>query len=124
MRRRHDPKEELRKAVEREEIVIEYQPIVALDSGRIAAAEALVRWEHPARGRIGPTDFIPLAEESGLIAAIGRHVLEQTCRQSRRWQAVAPGEPPPRLHVNLSAAELRDAELAAGVAGVLEAYGV
>ena len=124
MLRRHDLKEELAKAIERGEIVVEYQPIVDLDTGRISAAEALVRWEHPVRGRIGPGEFIPLAEESGLIGAIGRHVLEQTCRQARRWEAVAPGDPPLRLHVNLSAAELRDPDLIAGVRPLLEEIGV
>jgi EAL domain-containing protein (putative c-di-GMP-specific phosphodiesterase class I) len=124
MLRRHDLKTELARAIERGEIVVEYQPIVDLETGRISAAEALVRWEHPVRGRIAPAEFIPLAEESGLIRAIGRHVLEQTCRQARRWEAVAPGDRPLRLHVNLSAAELRDPDLTAGVQAMLEEFGV
>jgi diguanylate cyclase (GGDEF)-like protein len=124
MLRRHDLKTELASAVERREIVVEYQPIVDLETGRISAGEALVRWEHPARGRIAPTEFIPLAEESGLIRSLGRHVLEQTCRQLQRWEAIAPGDPPLRLHVNLSAAELRDPGLTAAVQAMLEEYGV
>src|SRR4051794_38613453 len=124
MLRRHELKEELATAVERGEILVEYQPIVALTTGRISAAEALVRWEHPVRGRIAPADFIPLAEETGLIAAIGRHVLAETCRQVRRWQAVAPDDPPPRLHVNLSAAELRDPDLTHRVRSVLAEFAV
>jgi diguanylate cyclase (GGDEF)-like protein len=124
MLRRHDLKEELARAIERREIVVEYQPIVNLETGRVSAAEALARWEHPMRGRIGPAEFIPLAEEAGLIAAVGRHVLELTCRQARRWEAVAPGDPPPRLHVNLSAGELRDPQLIAGVQALLEKTGV
>ena len=124
MLRRHDLKKELEQAIERGEIAVEYQPIVDLESGRISAAEALVRWEHPARGRIAPAEFIPLAEESGLIGALDRHVLEQTCRQARRWEAVAPDDPPPRLHVNLSAAELRDPQLTAGIQAMLEEHGV
>jgi EAL domain-containing protein (putative c-di-GMP-specific phosphodiesterase class I) len=124
MLRRHDLKKELASAIERREIVVEYQPIVDLETGRISAGEALVRWEHPVRGRIGPAEFIPLAEESGLIRAIGRYVLEQTCRQARRWEAVAPGDPPLRLHVNLSAAELRDPDLIAGVQAMLEEFGL
>ena len=124
MLRRHDLKKELAQAIERREIVVEYQPIVDLETGRISAAEALVRWEHPARGRIAPGEFIPLAEESGLIRAIDRYVLELTCRQARRWEVVAPDDPPPRLHVNLSAVELRDPELTAGVQAMLETFGV
>jgi EAL domain-containing protein (putative c-di-GMP-specific phosphodiesterase class I) len=124
MLRRHDLKSELVQAIERREIVVEFQPIVDLGTGRVSAAEALVRWEHPARGRITPTEFIPLAEESGPIRALDRHVLEQACRQARRWEAVAPGEPPLRLHVNLSAAELRDRELTADVQAVLEEFGL
>ncbi|HEY6886985.1 MAG TPA: EAL domain-containing protein, partial [Solirubrobacter sp.] len=125
MLRRHDLKKELSTAIERREIVVEYQPIVDLETGRISAGEALVRWEHPVRGRIAPAEFIPLAEESGLIRALGRHVLEQTCRQAQRWEAVAaPGEPPLRLHVNLSAAELRDPNLTADVHAVLDEFGL
>jgi diguanylate cyclase (GGDEF)-like protein len=124
MLRRHDLKKELAAAIERREIVVEYQPIVDLETGRISAAEALVRWEHPVRGRIAPAEFIPLAEESGLIGAIDRHVLELTCRQALRWEAVAPDDPPLRLHVNLSAVELRDPRLTANVQAMLEEFGV
>jgi EAL domain-containing protein (putative c-di-GMP-specific phosphodiesterase class I) len=124
MLRRHDLKDELAKAIERGEIVVEFQPIVDLDTGRVSAAEALARWEHPARGRIAPAEFIPLAEEAGLIAAIGREVLAQTCRQAQRWQAAAPGEEPVRLHVNLSAAELRDPDLTERVRALLEETGL
>src|SRR3954454_19714514 len=124
MLRRHELKEELTCAIERGEIVVEYQPIVSLNTGRISAAEALVRWEHPVRGRIGPADFIPLAEESGLIREIGRYVLEQTCRQALRWEAISPGDPPLRLHVNLSAAELRDPHLTRDVQSLLDELGV
>ena len=90
MLRRHDLKEELARAVEREEIVVEYQPIVTLATGRISGAEALVRWDHPVRGRVPPSEFIPLAEETGLIRAIGRHVLDEACRQSQRWESASP----------------------------------
>src|SRR3954454_88942 len=111
MLRRHDLKEDLAKAVERGEIVVEYQPIVELETGRIVAAEALVRWEQPVRGRVSPSEFIPLAEENGLIRDIGRCVLGQTSRQWSRWSAGEAGDAPLSLHVNLSAGELRDPEL-------------
>src|SRR5439155_866312 len=102
--RRHDFKEELAKAIEREQMVVQYQPIVALDSGRIVAAEALVRWEHPARGLVPPAEFVPLAEETGLIVPLGRYVLREACQQARRWQDAETdaGVEPLRMHVNLS----------------------
>ena len=84
--RRHDFKEELAKAIEREQMIVQYQPIVALDTGRIVAAEALVRWEHPVRGLVPPAEFVPLAEETGLIVPLGRYVMREACQQARRWQ--------------------------------------
>jgi diguanylate cyclase (GGDEF)-like protein len=122
MLRRHDLKEELAKAIEREEILVEYQPIASLETGRIMAAEALVRWQHPVRGLVPPSEFIPLAEETGLIHELGRHVLLHACRQSRRWRPDDGG--PLRLHVNLSAAQLRDPELIPMVRAVLAQTGV
>ena len=119
MLRRHDLKEELAKAIEREEILVEYQPIVSLRTGRIFAAEALVRWQHPVRGLVAPSEFVPLAEETGLIRELGRHVLTQACRQSRHWRVADVDDPPLRLHVNLSAAQLRDPELIPTVRAVL-----
>ena len=108
--RRHDFKEELAKAIEREQMIVQYQPIVALDTGRIVAAEALVRWEHPVRGLVPPAEFVPLAEETGLIVPLGRHVMREACLQARRWQDAEtdPDVEPLRMHVNLSVAELRD----------------
>jgi diguanylate cyclase (GGDEF)-like protein len=124
MLRRHDLKEELAKAIERGEILVEYQPIVSLETGMITAAEALVRWQHPVRGRVAPSEFIPLAEETGLIRALGRHVLAEACRQSARWLSADSHGTPLRLHVNLAAAQLHDPELIPTVCAALAYSGV
>jgi EAL domain-containing protein (putative c-di-GMP-specific phosphodiesterase class I) len=116
--RRHGLKEELSKALDREQIVVQYQPIVELESGRIAAAEALVRWEHPARGLVGPGEFVPLAEETGLIVALGRHVLRHACLTAAGWPE------PLRVHVNLSAGELHDPGLVEAVAEAIAEAGI
>ncbi len=76
---------DLRRAIERRELELAYQPVVALATGRVSAVEALVRWRHPTRGSIPPADFIGLAEETGLIAPLGRWVLEEACRRARAW---------------------------------------
>lgn len=122
--RRHGLKEELGKAVERDQIVLEYQPIVELDTGRIVAAEALVRWEHPARGRVPPSEFVPLAEETGLIAPIGHHVLREACLQLRAWEDVHPRGVAPRVHVNLSVAELHDPGFVNRIRGAIAEAGI
>jgi diguanylate cyclase (GGDEF)-like protein len=116
--KRHGLKEELQRAVEREEVVVEYQPIVALASGDVVAAEALVRWNHPGRGRLLPAEFVPLAEETGLIVALGQHVLEESCRKARDWHEWDPHRAP-AIHVNLSAVELADPHLTETVGAAL-----
>jgi diguanylate cyclase (GGDEF)-like protein len=116
--RRHDLKEELAKAIERQQIVVQYQPIVELGTGRIAAAEALVRWEHPARGLVPPSEFVPLAEETGMIVPLGRHVLREACRQASLWPDAL------RMHVNLSVGELLAPELVTRVAEGIDATGI
>lgn len=93
---------DLRRAMEREELEVHYQPIVALESGRISGFEALVRWPHPERGMISPTDFIPIAEETGLVIQIDRWVLKQACLQMRRWQEALPHTGQMKISVNLS----------------------
>jgi EAL domain-containing protein (putative c-di-GMP-specific phosphodiesterase class I) len=124
MLRLHDVREELAKAIEREEIVVEYQPIVSLATGRISAAEALVRWDHPVRGRVAPSEFVPLAEKTGLISVLDRHVLREACRQARRWQLAETVDEPLRMHVNLSVAELRDRDLVPDVLAILNESGL
>jgi predicted signal transduction protein with EAL and GGDEF domain len=80
---------DLSRAVERAELVLEYQPIVRLETGRIAGFEALLRWQHPTLGLISPPDFISVAEATGAIVPIGEWVLEEGCRQTREWQRAA-----------------------------------
>jgi len=114
----------LRHAVDRDELAIAYQPIVALDSGRISGFEALVRWNHPVRGLLGPGEFIPLAEETGLIVRIGDWVLREACRQVMDWQERYPSDPPVSVSVNLSPKQIRQPDFVQHVRSVLEASGL
>lgn len=93
---------DLRRAIEREEFHVNYQPIVSLESGRISGFEALVRWHHPERGVILPSEFVSVAEETGLIMQIDRSVLRQACLQMRKWQDALPGTKRMKISVNLS----------------------
>jgi diguanylate cyclase (GGDEF)-like protein len=120
--RRLQVENDLRRAIERDELRVFYQPIVSLPSGDVVGVETLVRWQHPEQGLIPPVEFIPLAEESGLIVTIGRWVLEEACRQSAHWQEAHPDWPPLKVSVNVSARQL-GGELAETVAAVLEATG-
>ena len=124
IQRRHGLKEQLAKALNREQIIVQYQPIVTLETGRIAAAEALVRWKHPVNGVVSPAEFVPLAEETGLIVPIGHHVLREACRQARAWEQVDPAREPLRMHVNLSVVELRDPGLVDAIVETLSETGV
>jgi EAL domain-containing protein (putative c-di-GMP-specific phosphodiesterase class I) len=97
---------DLRGAVPGHQLVLEYQPVVNAATGRPVAVEALVRWDHPTRGRLAPDIFIPLAEETGLIVEIGDWVLEEALTQLSAWQAAAPSEPPLSVSVNVSVRQL------------------
>jgi diguanylate cyclase (GGDEF)-like protein len=115
---------DLRLAIEREEFTVHYQPIVALESGRLAGFEALVRWEHPQRGQVMPGEFIPVAEETGLIVAIGQQVLEQACKSMVQWQRLSPAYRSLSLSVNLSSRQVSQPDLIERIRGVLNDSGI
>ena len=120
---RMESKADLHGALERGELAVAYQPIVDMETGAITGAEALMRWDHPERGPIPPTDFIPLAEESGLIVQLGRWILETACHQTRRWQQET-GRPDLTISVNLSGRQLADPDLVSDVARALSTSGL
>ena len=105
---------DLRRALERGELLMHYQPQVSLTSGAVTGAEALVRWRHPTKGMVSPADFIPLAEETGLIEPLGDWVIRNVCRQLRTW--LDAGLPVPPVAVNLSARQFRHPELVPRIA--------
>jgi diguanylate cyclase (GGDEF)-like protein/PAS domain S-box-containing protein len=111
--------EQLRNAVARSELFLEYQPQIDLRTGRVFAAEALLRWNHPSMGRVSPADFIPLAEETGLIVPIGNWVIDEACRQNKAWQDA--GLEPITVCVNVSARQFGDKNLIAHVRDALDA---
>lgn len=113
---------DLRRALEREEFVIHYQPQVCTDTGRIAGAEALVRWRHPVHGLVAPAEFIPLAEDTGLIIQLGEWVLRTACARNREWQRL--GAPPLPVAVNLSPRQIAQPGLAERVGRILEETGL
>ena len=114
---------ELRKAVEGKQFVLHYQPIVGLADGQILGVEALVRWKHPERGMVPPNDFIPTAEETGLIVPIGRWVLNEACRQLRQWQD-RHGDLPLTMSVNASVKQLQDSHFVSDVRTALATTGL
>ncbi|HEV8482530.1 MAG TPA: EAL domain-containing protein [Blastocatellia bacterium] len=115
---------DLRRAIEREEFRVNYQPIVSLQSGRICGFEALVRWHHPERGLISPTEFIPIAEESGFIIQIDRWVLKQACSQMRRWQDALPTTRQMKISVNLSCKQFMQPTIVAQIMETLQETGL
>jgi diguanylate cyclase (GGDEF)-like protein len=118
--RRHSMKGELQSAVDGHSFILQYQPIRELRTGRTISMEALIRWRHPVRGTVSPTEFIPFAEETGLILPIGRWVMERAIQEARRWQ-VAAGADAPSVSVNVSATQLQQPTFVEDLAVLLEA---
>jgi diguanylate cyclase (GGDEF)-like protein/PAS domain S-box-containing protein len=115
---RQSLEESLRRALERQEFVVHYQPKINLNTGRISGAEALLRWTHPTRGAVPPGQFIPVAEDCGLILPIGTWVLRQACQQAQAW--VDAGLPLGTMAVNISAMQLRNESFVEGVFAILQ----
>jgi diguanylate cyclase (GGDEF)-like protein/PAS domain S-box-containing protein len=113
----------IRAALERDEFYLEYQPVVDLSTGRLIGVEALVRWHHPVRGTLAPAEFIPLAEDSGLIVPLGLWVIREACFQAGAWRRT-PGRRALTMSVNLSAVQLADEGLIAAVAALLDETGM
>jgi diguanylate cyclase (GGDEF)-like protein/PAS domain S-box-containing protein len=111
---------ELQRALINGEFELDYQPIVRLQTGSIVGIEALVRWQHPTRGRLGPDQFIALAEESGLIVSLGRWVLEQACADTRKWTLALDRGEPLFVSVNVSIRQLRERDFPEVVANALD----
>ena len=102
---------DLRRAAERDEILVLYQPIVSLSTGRVAGFETLARWNHPERGLVQPADFIPFAEDNGLIARIGEQALRKSCLSMRDWMKELGSDAPDGISINLSSRQLQDPDL-------------
>src|SRR6202161_551676 len=119
---RQSIEESLRRALERQEFTLHYQPKVDLQTGAITGAEALIRWTHPVRGAVSPASFIPVAEDCGLILPIGKWVLREACKQARAW--VKAGLPIGSMAVNISALEFRDEGFLDGVFATLGETGL
>lgn len=115
---------DLRRAVERHELCVFYQPIVSLDTGTITGFEALVRWQHPQRGLLSPSDFLPLADEIGLITTIDRWVMYEAAYQLQQWITEIPGTVPLSISVNVNGKQLADASLASYVQSILNETGL
>ncbi len=120
--RRHGLKQRLRDALGDDAFVVRYQPIVELESGRVTACEALVRWLDGPRGFTDPSTFIPIAEEMGAVTTIGRSVLQRACQDAQPWHSDDVSAP--AIHVNVSPVELHDRQFVPGIAAALERSGL
>jgi EAL domain-containing protein (putative c-di-GMP-specific phosphodiesterase class I) len=115
---------DLQRALATDQLELYYQPVIRLSDGTISGVEALLRWNHPERGMVGPDQFIPLAEESGLIVPIGRWVLREGCREGRRLMESLPTDRPVSLAINLSLKQLQHSDIVADVREALEESGL
>jgi diguanylate cyclase (GGDEF)-like protein/PAS domain S-box-containing protein len=115
---------DLRRAIDRGELLLSYQPVVSLRTGGIAGCEALCQWQHPLRGRISPNEFIPVAEETGLIVPLGSWVMTEACRAAKSWTSRMPPGTPFSMAVNISARQLLQPELLDTVRSALEVSGL
>ncbi|MNM89391.1 Phytochrome-like protein cph2 [compost metagenome] len=121
-REQHSIESGIRRALQAHEFVLHYQPKVDLRSAKVVGAEALLRWQKPGHGWVYPSDFIPVAEDSGLIVPLSKWVLAEACRQTRAWQLA--GLPPIRMSVNTSPIDFRQRDFVAGIERVLEQTGL
>jgi EAL domain-containing protein (putative c-di-GMP-specific phosphodiesterase class I) len=120
---RHELHGDLRHALQHDELVVHYQPLLDLETQTIESFEALVRWNHPTRGMVGPDEFIPIAEEIGLIVDIGRFVLREACRETMEWRAL-PGAQDLSIGVNVSSQQLYDDQFVADIRSALHDSGL
>jgi len=123
-RERHEIENALHRAVARDEFRVFFQPVISLHDGMCIGVEALVRWQHPDRGLLGPSDFLVQAEETGLVIPIGGIVLEEACRRGVEWRRSVPNPSRFRLSVNLSGRQLVHADVPDLVAGILDRTGL
>jgi EAL domain-containing protein (putative c-di-GMP-specific phosphodiesterase class I) len=124
VRKRHEFALDLEHAVDRGEIRVVFQPIVSLRTGEIVLFEALARWHHPQHGIISPVEFVPVAEATGTMRQIGRHIMLEACRAARTWQDARPDYAAAGVSVNLSPAEFATDELVGDVAAALAGSGL
>ncbi len=115
---------DMRHALERGEFYVHYQPIVELADFKLRGFEALLRWQHPERGYISPVEFIPIAEETGLIIPLGEWILREACAQMNRWQKIFPADPPLSVSVNLSSKQFIQQDLIKQVARIITETGI
>jgi diguanylate cyclase (GGDEF)-like protein len=124
MRKRLQLENDLRRALEQQEFLVYYQPIISLQTGELVGFEALIRWQHPEQGLVPPIQFIPVAEDTGLIVAIGEWVMHESCRQLRAWQEQYPSSMPLKVAVNLASKEIGSSDLLGKIDRVLAETGL